>query len=235
MIKSFFLNPVSEVPINSSFTSKVRELLIVFIIFFFISGLFNSFIKVLDILIQNETGFSFIKIIKVQQEIGTKRLPLFFILFLGPLMEECIFRLPLKISKLNVSLALSLASLYFIGDKIVDFNILSFYTLIKIIPILFIIYFVYLSKKNLIPVLKKLLDKYYTLYFYSLAIVFGLVHIFNFYKVVPINLLIFSPLFTMSLILLGVFLNYIRIKIGFTWVIFAHSFFNLLIMLFTMK
>lgn len=233
MIRSFFINPVPELDKNNSFTSKVKELLISFLIFFFFASIFNIFTKFLDYLIYQETHFSFIETIQQQQKIGFKKISFFFILFLGPFMEELIFRLPLRISKLNISVSLSFLAIYFIGDKIVDINIYSINTWIKLIPIGFVFFLIYFF--SFYQKLKEMFTKYYAIYFYALSVAFGLIHSLNFYKIIPINLIVFFPFFMITLILLGVFLNYIRIRLGFIWGVFAHSFFNFLILLFTVK
>ncbi|AYN05873.1 hypothetical protein EAG11_18185 [Flavobacterium sp. 140616W15] len=104
-------------------------------------------INFIDLIIFQKSKFSFFKEIKKLQEINFNKLPVFFILFSEPFMEEIIFRLPLKLKKRNIVLSLSFLSIYFIGDKIVNINIYSFCTWIKIVPIIFInIFFIYASK-----------------------------------------------------------------------------------------
>ena len=187
-------------------------------------------INFIDLIIFQISEFSFFKEFKKLRDLNSNKLPVFFILFLGPFMEEIIFRLPLKLKKINIVLSLSFLSIYFIGDKIVDINIYSFYTWIKIVPIFFISIFFYICVKD--SLMEAINKKYFKTFFYLFTISFGLIHIVNFYKIVPSNLVYLTPIFVLPQIVLSFFIAYIRMKNGFIWGFFLHSLYNLPITLF---
>ncbi|AYN05872.1 CPBP family intramembrane metalloprotease [Flavobacterium sp. 140616W15] len=74
--------------------------------------------------------------------------------------------------------------------------------------------------------------KYFKTFFYLLTISFGLIHIVNFYKIVPSNLLYLTPIFVLPQIALSFFTAYIRMKNGFIWGFLLHFLYNLPITLF---
>jgi hypothetical protein len=51
-------------------------------------------------------------------------------------------------------------------------------------------------------------------------------HLMNFYKVVPNNLLILAPLFVIPQIIAGCFIGYLRLKNGFLWGLAMHCIYN---------
>lgn len=69
-------------------------------------------------------------------------------------------------------------------------------------------------------------ERNFGLVFYSSALLFGLMHIFN---VSDLNLMVvtLAPLITIQQILLGLFNGYVRMKYGFVQAIVQHALFNL--------
>ncbi len=193
----------------------------------FLASIIMSFI---DLIIFEIAKFSFFAEIKKMQKINFNRLPIFFVIFLGAFMEEIIFRLPLKITKNNIILSLSVFCIYFIGDKIVDIDLFSFYTWIKMVPIVFIFLYFQIFVKN--SFLEFINENYYKIYFYLITISFGLIHVVNFYKVVPSNLVYLIPIFVTPQIIMSFFIAYIRIKSGFFWGFALHFLYNLPIIIF---
>lgn len=187
-------------------------------------------INFIDLIIFQQSNFSFFKSVKKLQDLNFNKLPVFFIVFLGPFMEEIIFRLPLRFKKRNIVLSLSFLSIYFVGDKVVDVNVSSLYTWIKIVPIVFIIILFYTCIKD--SLLESINKKYFKTIFYLFTISFGLIHIVNFYKIVPVNLVYLAPIFVLPQITLSFFVAYFRMKNGFIWGFFLHSLYNLPITLF---
>ncbi len=73
--------------------------------------------------------------------------------------------------------------------------------------------------------MQKVWMKYYGYFFYIFAIAFGLFHILNFKN----NELLFyciAPFLVVSQLVGGLFLGYIRLRIGFFWGVLFHSLFN---------
>jgi CAAX amino terminal protease family. len=115
---------------------------------------------------------------------------------LGPVIEELIFRLPLRyqynyIFKAIFSLAAGLGRL---------------------------------TPEQEESIITNFRQKYFGWFFYPMAILFGCIHISNFqgYN----ELLLWMPLLTSIQFIAGLFLGYIRVQFGLIWSIFFHSFNN---------
>jgi hypothetical protein len=124
-----------------------------------------------------------------------------------PIVEELIFRLPLKVNKVNFSLA-------FCVSLFVLINRLDRY-LGVVLPII-IFGFLLLFLKDESKFLRKadsIVIKYFYLLFYSQALIFGLLHLKNFN--LNFNLFFLFPLFIIGHIIAGCFFGYIRIKYFF--------------------
>jgi hypothetical protein len=70
---------------------------------------------------------------------------------------------------------------------------------------------------------------YFKYFFYASALLFGLVHIFNF-EGSP-HLLYMAPLLVAPQLLMGFFLGYIRIKLGLRWSILLHAAHNTILLI----
>ncbi len=218
---------------KNSFAKKVEEFLIGMFCFVFIILITGLFLNICDMLIFKRFAFSFLTTIKEKQAEGLKDISVFFIVLIGPFMEELIFRLPLVLKRRNIQISLCFLTLYYVGDKITKMSLGNYLTWIKIIPILLVILFGkhFILERHLILIKKT----YFKIYFLTLSIVFGLLHIINFYTVIPNNLLIFAPLFILPHIILGGFIGYLRIKNNFFIGLLFHCFYNLIVALVFIK
>lgn len=68
----------------------------------------------------------------------------------------------------------------------------------------------------------------FKIFFYIIAILFGLIHISNFDK--WRQFLYLAPIIVFPQILAGIILGYIRIKFGFFWGVFYHSCYNFILL-----
>lgn len=69
--------------------------------------------------------------------------------------------------------------------------------------------------------------QYYPVIFYSVAILFGAIHIFNFQSNAPAwKMALWLPLLVLPQILLGILLGYIRLRLGFWWCLSLHAMHN---------
>jgi hypothetical protein len=219
----------SAVENNKSIKSKLILFVNIYLklyIFVIISLVLSGF---LDLIINHFYGFSINEIIRKKQYEVLFRdkylYNIFYILVLGPIVEELIFRLPLIIKKENLSISLILLCLLFVGGNLSSLTIIWFSFFLKLGSIIFIILFItYLDKKN---ILKQINDKYYTHYFYFLCSAFALMHISNFYSVFPKNLVLLCPLYVLPQFFLAYFSGFLRLKNGFLWGILLHFLFNL--------
>jgi len=74
------------------------------------------------------------------------------------------------------------------------------------------------------------LNTFYQLFFYFIAALFGLMHIFNFTGI-NWNNLIFTPLLVLPQIFLGLILGYLRVTYGFIYGVLFHAIVNISILL----
>ena len=217
MLKEFLLflaHPkVYNLPISlnleKSFFLIIKMVLLYFGLAILTSILFLPILKFLNLLPQKGLSLSHI--------------PLSFkLIFFVPIYEETIFRLPLKISKLN--LFLSLSALHFIlFYHAYSLIILSFISLmIALIPYLKLIPESFYFKIGLIW------NKFFPLLYYGLAISFGLIHMTNFQHLRTAHYLLF-PLIVSNQIIMGLIFGYVRVtlKYGFIYSVLLHFFINL--------
>ena len=66
--------------------------------------------------------------------------------------------------------------------------------------------------------------KYFKIAFYSLALLFGYVHLFNFE--ITTKVLLFSPLLVLPQIVLGLVFGYIRVRFGLLYSMLLHACYN---------
>ncbi|MFD2288969.1 CPBP family intramembrane metalloprotease [Pedobacter petrophilus] len=161
----------------------------------------------------------------VQKTASNQNNILFFLIF-APIVEELIFRLPLKVSRLNIFISALMAYfLFYLSHKPIS-SLITANELIKFVVFISLSILVLSSLKE--RFLSFVLHKYFGVYFYALITVFGLLHLTNFLSAVPGNLIAFAPLFAFHQVIVGFFLGYLRLKNGLIWCILLHSLFNLL-------
>ena len=131
-----------------------------------------------------------------------------------PLIEEILFRLNLRISKLNIALFLSLLIIVIV--KIAFIRGIQITIYIGAIPIFGLIYFI-IDRANL-PMLKieTFWKKHFKFIFHFAAITFGMLHLTNF-ETINWWMIAISPLLAAPYISLGYILGYVRMKHGFVY------------------
>jgi hypothetical protein len=122
MVFSFIKEPKKTISINNSYNKKTKELFITLLLMFVSVVIVSIFIKGINLFVTNLTNFSFLDTIRQQQNSISKQIPLLVAIFIGPFLEELIFRLPLKLAIQNIRIALSILAFYFYFD----YNCLSF-------------------------------------------------------------------------------------------------------------
>ena len=121
-----------------------------------------------------------------------------------PIIEELIFRLPLRISKINLVIPISLILFLFLYR-------INIYVAISLTIFLFVFLIFNISSES--SILKRVnffSTKYLYIIFYSQAIIFGLLHLMN-YRLNYKYFYLF-PFFVISLVFTGCFFGYIRVK-----------------------
>ena len=159
---------------------------------------------------------------------GFSRLPLDLTLYkkillgiiFAPIYEEVLMRLLLVFSRKNLVILISCCAaflIYFCIKSSPKMLIFSFLLIITSI--------VYLYHHQCFS----FINNHYSIFFYLSAILFGLLHIFNFVGINGYNL-IFTPLLVLPQIFLGLILVYIRVNYGFKYVVLLHAIVNLSIL-----
>ena len=84
--------------------------------------------------------------------------------------------------------------------------------------------FAFATEKDIKAYLEEKWNRYYKYIFYSSAIGFALVHIFNFE--LSLSVLLITPILVAPQFLMGLFIGYMRMKFGFFWGFFLHAIHN---------
>lgn len=166
-----------------------------------IAGLFllNVFVAGLWILIMSLLG------IKDLENVNSKLMDLSYgmLVFIGvllvPFLEELMFRFPLKYSRNYVLQFLIAIVALFAPEE---------------------------SKSAIYANVRTFWKRFFWVFFYLMTSTFAFIHIFNY--VDAKQLLLWSPLLTMTQFFTGLILGYIRIRFGFLWSWWYHGVFNLL-------
>ena len=160
---------------------------------------------------------------------GITRLPLnlsfyqkvLFGIILAPIYEEVLLRILLVFNRKNLAVftaCCAILFIYFFAKS--NPKILIFSTLLAFSSIVYL-YF----DRCLV-----FINNHYRLFFYFSAILFGLLHIFNFTGINCYNL-IFTPLLVLPQIFLGLILGYLRVTYGFKYGVLFHAVVNVSILL----
>lgn len=225
MNQDFFKKPTIQLNNNNSFAQKAKELFYSILWMYGFLFLVTILMKITDFFIYQSTAFSYFETVVNQQNKNFGNYPIYYIIIVAPIIEEIIFRLPLTLKKQHIIIGLSFLGILLIKNVFLKFNELKFisalYFCLFVAAVTVAIKFVNQS------FLDKIKDNYYPIYFYSFCIIFGLFHIINFVKIVPANLLIFAPIFTLPQITIGYFAGYNRLTNGFLWGVLLHILYNL--------
>jgi hypothetical protein len=157
------------------------------------------------------------------EEIKITPIVAFKIIVLFPIIEELIFRLPLRISKIN--LITSFCLIIFLNLNKWYFS--NMFLTLLCCSILFLgLYFWTKKYHSFLNRLTYYLDVHFMEFFYFQALLFGFLHLTN-YKV-DFRYFFLFPFFATSYILIGFFLGYIRVRFkkGIYLCIFSHIFIN---------
>ena len=152
----------------------------------------------------------------VEDDFSISAISLFFsAVVLAPLLEELVFRLPLRPSVTAVAILYSLFIFWLSLWIAVYSSLLS--------AVLFVFVSFYIARTF---IQKDFLQAFYRQHpyflFYSSTLVFGAVHVFN-YEQASWKLL---PLLVFSQTIGGLLLGFVRIRYGFWWAVFLHAFHN---------
>ena len=148
----------------------------------------------------------------------------FFIFALvGPLVEETIFRLPLNLKKINIGLAIAILVFRFSGNSLINTKLYNLHYFI----FLFFCVITIPGISLLIPnsIINKIKFRYFSMYFYLIAVTFSLVHIANLHSL-NFNLILIYPVFVLPQLVSGLFIANNRMQRGFVWGFLLHALIN---------
>lgn len=160
---------------------------------------------------------------------GITRLPINFSIYqkiiyaiiLAPVLEEMLLRLLLVFTKKNLVIFIVSSTVFSIIFLVRNKQLfLVFAVLVSLTSILYL----YHAKCY------NFLKNHYRAFFYLSAIIFGMLHIFNFAGINWHNF-IFTPLLVLPQLFVGLILGYIRVQYGFKYGVLFHSMINLSILL----
>jgi len=153
------------------------------------------------------TPLKYFNLLPPQEEINFSLFNILKISLLLPIIEELIFRLPLRISKVNIATSSSLI-LFLI------FNKLNIYVALSSSIVLFGFLFLRIKKEsNILKRIDIFFTKYFSGFFYFQALVFGFLHLTN-YRL-DFKYFYLFPLFVINQIFTGCFFGYIRVRYTF--------------------
>jgi hypothetical protein len=145
---------------------------------------------------------------------------------LAPIIEELIFRLPLVVNKFNLMvsngfLIYLFSSKYLIGE-VYEASLINLLCLFFSFSIPIILY----SLDRITNQIVNFLKNHFSLFFYTLLILFGFLHILK-YDNATMYLYIFSPIIVLPYILMAYVSSYFRLKYGILFSILFHIINNL--------
>jgi len=199
-------------------------MILCYFLFFFILQLLNNSILNLDL-----QKYEQMEILEILQESPLKFI--FLAVVAAPIIEESIFRSILKPNATSLKIFIC-SILYITGIVLIPEE--AHWTL-KYLLVLGVIGLVYYALGELVsPGFYKIacywLHRYYFLIWIGGAIIFGLVHIFNYVESFQIDLVLFAMIFPR--IIAGYFFGKIKLENnGFIWPILMHSMNNSMVIL----
>ena len=228
MIKSFFeylKNPVTNE--NSDlFTLRIYFKIIgMCYLFLIVPSIFLNIIKSFDVLPKYAVP-------KIDSFDHSGSIILFlFVVIIGPLTEEILFRLNLKITKLNISVFLTAVLMLIILASF--FRSFQFFTYLLILPIFALIYFAMDHLHFPLDKIDNLVKAKFRYVFHLSAISFGIFHLFN-YETFYWWMFVIFPILAAPYIVMGYVFGYARMKYGFVNGFLIHSTVNFISVLLTM-
>lgn len=220
LIFKFFLKPEQESFSEQTITGKIKWLL--FLLVFEMPLMFAAAF-LLQLLAENGLFDSEDHLVMKFMKENSKTVIVILLILVGPFIEELIFRLPLRFKKVNF-IPFTLIILFYAGTLIFKKLHLSLAVSIPLFVAITAFLIFYIFNRNMAEKREKTLPANYSLYFYSVTILFALFHLSN-YKYTP-NLLLFAPIVVLPQFISGFLFGFIRIKQGFIWGFFLHALHN---------
>jgi len=173
------------------------------------------------------TPLKLLNLMPVMKDVDLTTINILIISIFAPITEECIFRLPLKLTFVNSLLFLT-SLLYVLLHKHVD-NL--FFLLGSLLLFFIISYYSFRNRVSFLDNIKIFSERYFAIIFYTQVFAFGFIHLFNF----NLNYSYFYlfPFFVIVQLMMGCFQGYIRVKYkyGIFYCILIHIIINTVFLL----
>lgn len=220
MRKNFFeylKNPVS-IENDELFTFKIYfKIIVLGYLLIFISSIFVNTLRTFNVLPPYFNP-------KIESLTGIDSIFLFlYIVIVGPLIEEILCRLNLKITKLNIAVFLSVIIPVII--KVIFFRGFQHYFYLSTIPLFIGIYYAINRFGFPSDEIDNFVKSKFKYVFHLSAIVFGMIHLTN-YDTIYWWMIALIPLLTAPYIAMGYVFGYARMKYGFVNGFLMHSTIN---------
>jgi len=221
------MNPTLDDVAETSVNIKLKRTLVVFLIYLTSAIFVFIFLGLLDtFIVEYFFNHSILDQLKLNnQQINTDfgRYSFIVVVLVAPIFEEIIFRLPLKLGKVGISITAGLICYRLLAGRLFASEFYDLYSYLKIaIALIFsLITFKFLPASWLVA-----MKANYKYFFYSVAVIFALVHLSNFSSF-NYSVLLFYPFFTLPQFLMGLLIGYVRVEYGFLYGIALHSMINL--------
>lgn len=190
-LKKPFFNPIKR---KISIANFLKLLLLFYILIIPCSGIVGL-IKIFDILPHNRI-----------EDIEKSWESAIYALLFAPIIEELLFRLPLRINARNLSISFSIILTVII--KLFFFHKSNYEVYFFSIPLIFFFYYFILYNKRIFQKIETAVEKLFSYFFYLIAWLFGISHLFN-YEEIYWWMIIISPFLILPYFLMGIFLAHI--------------------------
>ncbi|WP_035646364.1 type II CAAX prenyl endopeptidase Rce1 family protein [Flavobacterium sp. ASV13] len=176
----------------------------------------------LDFVITKYLHFESVKELIHQTQNKYVKYPFYITVFVGPIIEELLFRLCLIVNRKNISIFTGFFLHEILRRRFIKLN---FHDELYFYIILIGVFTFLLTWKFLTPTIINSIDKRQNWLVWISIIFFGLIHITNI-KILHWELALFYPFYVIPQMIMGYFITNLRLKYGFFWGLSLHSLFN---------
>jgi uncharacterized protein len=223
---NFSASPNQEKISNACFYSKIR-----YTKYSFLSILISSFIVVLINVLMVKSGvmprFQNFADSSVINKYGIVSFYIISIIA-APIIEELAFRTLLVFSKINLTISFGFLfysiACSFTGYRYSLSHPIAYYNILGSCFCATLMWY-YLSNKENYSKLNYLWKSHFPIVFYSSALLFAYLHLFNFGEITIIKI-IFSPFIILQFFVCATIFGHARIKLGLHWAIILHMMLN---------
>ncbi|TPG45258.1 type II CAAX prenyl endopeptidase Rce1 family protein [Flavobacterium pectinovorum] len=200
---------------------KIKYLLISLFFIYIGIALSAIIIACIDYFIVNILHYQSVKELFNKSTRMVNKRNVYYVILIGPFVEELLFRLVLNINKLNISIFLVLFCYAILGGKIESFDFINMFSYFKLLSSILVgaIVYLFIKKYNF----EKLKEHKKIIIWFSIF-AFGLFHLINISKVGQMywQLSLLYPFYILPYFIIGYFITNLRLKYGFFWGCLLH-------------